>query len=70
MVSSQKSNPNERPFGQLKLEGRQAMLFFNMQETIQYLFFNCHIARFTWLCNHFALTSLLPVLPKIFLLIG
>jgi hypothetical protein len=35
------------------MEGKQAMLFFNTQETIQHLFFDCHVARFAWRCVFF-----------------
>jgi hypothetical protein len=37
-----------------KWRGNKLCCFCNTQETIQHLFFDCHVARFAWRCVFFA----------------
>ena len=37
-----------------KWRGNKQCCFCNTQETIQHLFFDCHVARFVWRCIFFA----------------
>ena len=50
MVSSQKKVILRKDNLAKRNWGKQAVLFFNAQETIQHLFFDCHVARFVWRC--------------------